>query len=74
MLLRARGPEHIGTPRLRDLHRQVPDTARRGEDEDALARLDVRGLDQRLPGREPGQWERSRLDVVQAVGDPRELA
>ena len=44
----------------------MPDSAGSGEDEDALTRLDVRGLDQRLPGREPRERERARLDVVQS--------
>jgi len=41
---------------------------------DALTRLDVRGLDQRLPGGEPGERERRRCDVVEAFGDQHELA
>ena len=75
MLLRARRPEHVGTSRLRDLHRQVPDPAGRGEDEDALTRLDVRGLDERLPGREPGERERAPHSTSsRPLGDPGELA
>ena len=74
MLGRTRSPDHVRTARLRDLHRQVPDAAGGGEDQDALTRPDVRGLDERLPGREPGERQRAGLDVVQPVRDPRELA
>ena len=74
VLLRTRRAEHVRTPRLGDLYGEMSDSARRGEDEDALTRLHVRGLDQRLPGREPRERDCSRLDVVQSVRDQRELA
>jgi len=74
VLLHTRRPEHVRTPRLRDLHREMSDSTRRGENEDALTRLNVRGLDQRLPGREPRERDCPRPDVVQGVRDQRELA
>ena len=65
---------HIGTARLRDLHREMPDPARGREDEDAGAGADAGRLDERLPGGEARERERGGLLVGQAIGDPGELA
>ena len=74
VLARARGPDHVRAACLCDLHREMPDAARRTEHEHAIARLDVRRLDERLPRGEPGQRQRRRLHVAQRVGRSRELA
>ena len=74
VLGRARRPDHVRAARLGDLHRQVPDAAGGGEDQHALSGLDVGRLDERLPGRQPGERQRAGLDVAEPVRDPRELA
>src|SRR5262245_3200628 len=69
----AGGADHVGSARLGDLHRQVPDPSGGGEDQHPVARLHAGGLDERLPGREPGERERTGLDVAEPVGDPGAL-
>ena len=43
-------------------------------DEDATARRDGGGVDERLPGDEGAEGQRGRLDVAEVVGCPGELA
>ena len=51
----ARRADHVSASRLRDLHGEMTDAARGSQHEHALSRLDVRRLDERLPGRQPGE-------------------
>ena len=73
VLLRAGRADDVGTARLRDLHREVPDPARGRENEDAGARPDSCRLDERLPGGETCERERGGLLVEKPIGDPGEL-
>ena len=74
VLDRAGGPGHVRAPCLCDLEGEMTDAARSAEDEHARARRHAGGFVQRLPGREPRERQRSRLDVGETVRDGRELS
>jgi hypothetical protein len=48
-----------------DLRREVPDSAAGSVNEHALAFLHLRRIDQALPGREPRERQRGRLEVAE---------
>ena len=52
----------------------MPDATGGPEHEHALSGLNVGCLDERLPGRQPGEWKRGGFDVRQSLGRDRELA
>lgn len=68
VLRRAGRAEDVSAARLRDLHGQVADAARRAVDENTLSRPDVRDADQRLPRGQPGERESGGFDVGEALG------
>ena len=74
VLRRAGRRDHVPAACLGDLHREMSDSARRAEHEHARALGHVGGLVQRLPGGEPCERQRSRLDVGDAVRDRCELS
>ncbi len=52
----------------------MADSAGRAEDQDAIAGADLRRLDERLPGGQPGERQRRGLDVVERLRRPGKLA
>src|SRR3954451_4365420 len=69
VLARARRADDVRAARLRDLHGEVPDAARGGVDEDALALAAPGGVDKLLPGGEGGERQRGRLDRAEPLRD-----
>jgi len=63
----------VGAAGLGDLYGEVADASGRGMDEDPLAGADPGGIDQRLPGGEPGGSCSMPADTVTAAYLP-ELA
>ena len=59
--LRADGADDMRTERPRPLAGQQPDAAGRGVDQDAMALLDLEGLVQQVPDREPLEHQHGAL-------------
>ena len=74
VLLLAGSPDDVGAARLRDLNGQVPDAAGRRVHQNAGALPHLGHVDQRLPCRQPGKRQASRLLVAESVRGSRELA
>ena len=74
VLLLPGGADHVGASRLGDLHGEVTHPTGRRVDQNARALPHLRHVDQRLPGREPGERQSPGLLIAESVGGTRQLA
>src|SRR5262249_42559580 len=58
------GTDDLGADPVGELHSHRPDPAAGAVDQHRLSGLEVAVVEQRLPGREPGLRDRSRLDEI----------
>ena len=64
MVALRRRADDVGPLPFRQLHREVPDPAGGGVDQDALAGRQPARVEKRLPGRQAGQFRGGRVKVV----------
>ena len=71
----AGGPDHVCAARFRDLHREVPDPSRRGEDRARAGRAGRPAVStSACQAVSPASGSAAASTSLEAVGDPRELA